>query len=316
VKTLIYRIVLLVLPIVLLAVVLEFGLGHVHDEYTAKAELFRQRQSQVETLFMGASPTAYGIDPSYMKQDAYNMGNFYQLIEQDTALVEALAPQMPHLKLVVFNIMPPILELDSRGSAVGNLSFKYHQLYGAGLDRWYDWFNLKAHSRIALFGYRNSIDFLFRGFRVSLAGDLELSEQGFVANPVTSSVTDTADDPAFKDQLARLITPYQGADHWDYNRKRLERSIKLLQENHIAVVFITSPVTTQYSGLYHEAYLTTKDLMEQFHAKYNVAYFDYFQDQHFSGEDFRDYLHLNSQGADKFSRLLAAEIMPLFYENQ
>ncbi len=43
--------------------------------------------------------------------------------------------------------------------------------------------------------------------------------------------------------------------------------------------------------------------------KYNLGYYNYLKDDRFSAEDFFDSDHLNTRGAEKFSRLLRDEII-------
>lgn len=307
-KKLILKITGFLLPLILLIGIMEIGLRNVQNEYTLKADLYMQQRDTIETLYMGASPTAYGIDPSLIGPHAFNMGNFYQLLDQDMLLAQDLAADMPKLKLVVFNLIPPIMELSSQGTKLEQLSYQYHSLYGTKLEQGSDWFDLRAYSNIALFGYRNSISYLFRGFHVSLTNGLKFTEQGFVNEERTGTAPHALDAPAMKDQLSRLITPYYDEGNFQPNQQKLERVIHKLQSRNIAVAIVLSPVTPQYAVLYETSYNRTKAYVADLRSRYAIHSYDFFQDSRFHSEDFQDYLHLNSEGAVKFSQILKEEV--------
>ncbi|OMF25776.1 hypothetical protein BK133_20855 [Paenibacillus sp. FSL H8-0548] len=315
-RKLMIKIGLFILPFIVLIGILEVGLGNVQDVYSYKADLFKKQQDQIETLFLGSSPTAYGVDPSYLRANSFNLANLYQFLDQDTALVSKLAAEMPNLKLVVYNLIPPAIELGSRNTEVEILTYKYHQFYDTRFDHWSDWLDLRAYSEIARFGYRDSIDYLLKGFKVSLLQGREFSEEGFVSN---SSVGDAAnegetnDEAVKKARIATLITPFQAQGNIVHNQQLIEANIKLLQARNITVAFIISPVMPQYAALYTESYKDTKAFMEEMELNYKVKAYDYYQDNRFSKEHFSDYLHLNSQGAIELSELIAREVMPVYY---
>jgi hypothetical protein len=315
-RKIIIKIGLFILPFIVLIGILETGLGRVQDVYSHKADLFKKQQSQIETLFLGASPTAYGIDPSYLRANSFNLANLYQFLDQDTALVSRFVAEMPKLKLVVFNLVPPAIELGSRNTDVEILTYKYHQYFDTHFERWSDWVDLRAYSKIAMFGYRNSMDYMLKGFEISLLQDKEFSEQGFITTYTVgdaANVDQAEDDSSKKAQIAKMITPYQAHGNIKHNQLLIEANIQLLQARDVAIAFIISPVMPQYADLYAISYKDTQVFMAEMERKYKVKSYDYFQDNRFSRMHFNDYLHLNSQGAIQLSGLMDKEVMPVYY---
>ncbi|WP_281888708.1 hypothetical protein [Paenibacillus sp. YYML68] len=301
------KLVLAAMPLLLFAGYLEYGLSQMTSTYSVKAKLLKQRAGETETLILGASPTLYGVNPAYMDSGVLNMGNYYQLLEQDTAIVHEWVDRMPRLQRVVFNVIPPLLDMGGEGTDLERLAYEYHLEYGTGFEQWSDWLDLRAFSRIALHGYGTSLDYLFRGFPSEQQEELALNDSGFFLKE-SQGVVSTSEDASLRMQrVADLLEPYVNPDHRERNARRLKTAMQALQDRNVEVVFLITPVMPLYADLYTDSYRNTKALLTSLREEYKVRTFDYFQDDRFTVEHFQDDLHLNAEGARRLSQLLQQE---------
>lgn len=89
------------------------------------------------------------------------------------------------------------------------------------------------------------------------------------------------------------------------NKKILIEYIKLLRENGIRPIIVISPASKYYTSNF------SKKIENEFHSiikeiriEHDFQYIDYFRSQLFNDEDFADVSHLNSKGAEKFTKIL------------
>jgi len=306
------RLSLFLLPVIVLLGWLEIGLRHMDSEYTAKATLLRKQENQIDTLYLGASQTAVGINPKLISGYGFNLGNNGQHLEQDIQLLRKYVPRLPNLRTVVFNMQPPIMEAGTEGTKYEWLQYEYRLRYGTDLQSRSDWMDPRAYSSIAINGVRESIGYALHGFRDSAKPSYSFNEQGYMRVKQDGmslvGVTDWISiGQGTEQEISSVVNEGAPAE----NRKLLEEEVDQLNERGIRVIFLVTPATPEYARIVEDFYNETSAFMKQMEDQGKVSIVDYMTDSRFTLADFRDLFHLNEAGSVKFSQILNEEVVRL-----
>lgn len=85
----------------------------------------------------------------------------------------------------------------------------------------------------------------------------------------------------------------------------LEETIELMKKDGVKPILVFSPIW------YNVEHLAYRDSIGNIAKRHDVEFWDYSTSENFSSRDFYDFEHLNSQGAEKFSRLIGKRLIPL-----
>lgn len=89
------------------------------------------------------------------------------------------------------------------------------------------------------------------------------------------------------------------------NKQIFEDYLKLLKANNIKAIVAVFPTTRYYSEKFSSKIENEfKSIIKEFKYKYDFKYIDYFRSDLFDDNDFADVSHLNSRGAEKFTKIL------------
>lgn len=94
---------LFVLPLLILAVVMEFVAEAIPNSYTYKRDYIEQHGAQIQTLILGSSNAYDGLNPSVMPQ-AFNLANSSQTLEDDYRLLAKYIDSMDSLQTVIVGL--------------------------------------------------------------------------------------------------------------------------------------------------------------------------------------------------------------------
>lgn len=94
---------LFVLPLLILAVVMEFVAEAIPNSYTYKRDYIEQHGAQIQTLILGSSNAYDGLNPSVMPQ-AFNLANSSQALEDDYRLLAKYIDSMDSLQTVIVGL--------------------------------------------------------------------------------------------------------------------------------------------------------------------------------------------------------------------
>lgn len=94
------------------------------------------------------------------------------------------------------------------------------------------------------------------------------------------------------------------------NIEHLKNMLDIAKEKGVRPILLISPVTNDYSSLFTNSSLKQEFylIIEKLNKEYDFIFYDYFNDENFSNDDFYDYAHLNKQGAIKFSKMISSKI--------
>ncbi len=102
-KRFIRHMTLFMLPIMVIAIGLEIIGESIPNSYTYKRDYMAHHGSQIRTLILGSSYAYDGLNPSEM-QDAFNLANSSQTIEDDFRLLARYIDSMDSLQTVIIGV--------------------------------------------------------------------------------------------------------------------------------------------------------------------------------------------------------------------
>ena len=102
-KRFLRHIALFVLPLLLIAVVMEFVAEAIPNSYTYKRDYMEQQGAQIQTLILGSSNAYDGLNPSVLPY-AFNLANSSQTLEDDYRLLAKYIDSMDSLQTVIVGL--------------------------------------------------------------------------------------------------------------------------------------------------------------------------------------------------------------------
>lgn len=103
-KRFIAKIGLFILPIIVLAILLEISLRSIPNDYRLKRMYLDTHSQEIETLILGSSHSFYGLDPEYFNTNTFNASHISQSLSYDYEILEKYQNQLIHLKTLILPI--------------------------------------------------------------------------------------------------------------------------------------------------------------------------------------------------------------------
>lgn len=142
-KRFLRNIALFVLPLLIIAAVLEIVAESLPNSYTYKRTYMEQHAGEIQTLFLGSSNAYDGLNPNVIPH-AFNLANSSQTIEDDYRLLSRYIDSMDSLQTVVLGLGYQSLALTTHANRK-----MYYTIYMDLYPRWpineysYEVFNLE-----------------------------------------------------------------------------------------------------------------------------------------------------------------------------
>ena len=102
-KRFLRNIALFVMPLLIIAAVLEIVAESLPNSYTYKRTYMEQHAGEIQTLFLGSSNAYDGLNPNVVP-NAFNLANSSQTIEDDYRLLSRYIDAMDSLQTVVLGL--------------------------------------------------------------------------------------------------------------------------------------------------------------------------------------------------------------------
>ena len=128
--TFLKKILLYFLPIALLAIGLEIYVESIPNSYTYKRQYMEQHASEIQTLVLGSSYAYDGIYTEYLPH-AFNLANSSQCFEDDYRLLQRYIVDMESLQTVILPLSYSSLQMVSSSNRRG-----YYTIYMDLYPRW------------------------------------------------------------------------------------------------------------------------------------------------------------------------------------
>ena len=305
----IIKTVLLLLPIIILAVSMEYLLQQIPNDYAYKNNYLNKNSTKIQTLIFGSSHAYYGINPVYFSKNTFNASHISQSLDFDLALLNKYQNRFDSLDVIVLPISYFTL-FDKLENGIEAWRVKNYALYyGVNAKSLSDYSELLSNKLKQNFdrlhGYyiknKNNITCTELGWGTNYKSELakDLLETG-----KTAAKRHTSDD-LFSDKTIKI---------YNENLNILQSFYEFCNQRNIKLVFLTTPTYHTYRENFNVAqYNNLVETINHFVTKHsNCYYFNWVEDTDFVAEDFYDADHLNEIGAEKLSKKLSQHIDLLY----
>ena len=295
---------LFVLPAIVIIVLLEAFVTLYPSTFNIKSSSFKKNLHQVEILVLGSSHNQNAINPDYFGDQLYNIAYGGQDIQLDSLLFFKYVPKMTALKTVVLEF--DYLTINNR---VDKDYFRlpwYYRYYGISP------YNLKLKNKLSLYGSSPSFfnNFIKNTF-FTRSFSYKINEKGFITNDFIG-VFDDANysidvlGKAYKNEIKK-VKEKQNIENVTFNLNKIDEIVSYCLDYNIRVVLTTPPIYLKQNDF-------TNPIIQQMMRRYidsvisnkHIHYLDCQNDERFTIEDFKNFDHLNSNGAKKYSLILNA----------
>lgn len=294
------------LPVVLVAVVAEYSLRKIPNDYAFKNQWLTQNSSDVEVLTLGASSVLYDIDPQYFQRKGFNAAHLSQSLKYDHFIFNKFIDRMPSLEYVIMGIdyWSPFSDI-KESSEWWRIKY-YNIYYGSKYYRWEGRYNYELYFRdIATFKTAANGLLTLLGMKNETrrtVNDMGYGPHYTLDNRLTE--WDNGEFEAFRHNV--LISDAIQSSSIDQNKQYMEEIIRKGADRNVKVILVNVPLYQSYrDNQIREFVDQQKDFCHYFVEKYeNVLFYDFSDDRRFTEDDFYDANHLNERGTKKFTLLL------------
>jgi len=314
------KILIFVFPLLAFVVGMDFYLANINSLYKEKAEGLKEEAHAIEILILGNSHSAYGVNPNYFTDYAFNIANAGQSIYFDKELTLQNLENLKKLKYVFISLDYHTLYFSSQR---GNRNiFSY---YGSGIKHPSEDYN-KADISPFLFGYtpivslsllkKDLIDkWKFRNHAQYLDFDVEAGiikvdtlVKGFIS--FSGTETNMFNRRGYASRMNGFDNLINTSTEKRLVLNELNQLITTLQENGVTPIFFSTPTFNEYNTELDSSIINNNRVdAEILCKKYNMKFWDYATDNNFSQNDFFNADHLNKKGAKKFTRIINERLL-------
>jgi hypothetical protein len=292
------RALLVLAPALVLALLLEARLSRVPNMYSSKRDNLRLRASRVELVIVGSSHALMGVRPDLLGVEAFNLAFPSNDLRADTDLAETAAARCPELRTVLFEVSDFSFEYALRPAPEGWRRFFLHRYFGLPYEEPLDALDPSSFSTIALYGKGASLAFVRTGFRPTDRTD----PFGFYE---ADRVDPAADAPSALARHDAISDP----SRIEGNVSRLVTTLRALAARKVRAILVTTPLHHAYrEGIPRARTARMAAAVRRVEEEASVDYWDFSADPRFGESDFADADHLDREGADRLSGLLALQL--------
>ncbi|MES2702886.1 MAG: hypothetical protein V4649_09620 [Bacteroidota bacterium] len=313
-KRILYKILLLTLPVIALFYALQYivnnGLRRSKMQYYAVWNDIYNGATHADILITGPSRTWMQISPrildSVLPLNSYNIGIDGWYFPMQYARFRVFMQHNPKPKYVIQNV-DLLLFLDRKDlflseqflpylgdTIIRNITNDYKGKYSFA-EYWFPLFRYNNHINLIKEGVRSyfqvgrqSTNKLYKGYAGIDQPWNNVYEEVIKHNP--NGIT-RENDP----KVVKLFEEY----------------LEYCKQNGIQLIFVFQPILNEELALEKSAGAIT-GLIKKYAAEYNIPYLDYSNDAIcYDRRYFIDHQHLNREGAELFSRKLAADLKPV-----
>jgi len=302
------KFILIYLGVMLVFIIsLELALLTQENEYSYKRHFIENHLDDIKVLMLGSSLFQTSIDPVAIGDSVFNssLGGIKDIHKNSASYQMAFryVPKMKNLKALIvpypiFDIYNGsdswIYDTESNNRTNNCMKVKYLDTPEDIRDYmyWSEFINSKkAYIKRFILSDKESRCCDSMGF-VNTGHKLGNRQEGWKFN--------YGDNPAEKprEQTWSVIEGYNDV-------------AELCRQNGVTLIGIATPLyKTRAKGLTPKFKADYKYTISEIHKKYpEVKFFDYTYDSRFSSDDFFDAVHLNNNGAIKFSRIVKEEVL-------
>lgn len=304
VRTFFLKILFLLIPAVLVVGFFEYNLAKIPTTYSIKKSNIEKKAPEIKVLILGPSHAIVGINPAFFSREAFNMADTSQSLYYDLELFSKYSTQLTNLQVLIIPVSYFSLQFSFDKGPESWRSFFYDRTYNITPAQKNRRLDVRKYSLFALYGQQRSLLYALKGFKTDLAPSV--MENGYQRDDHNDAANINGETGKLQvDIHASIMDPR----YFEENVRYVEQMITIAKERNVMPVIVTSPVSSAYSENIDTAvYTQMVTALEKISSEQNIRYFNHFDDNNFSIEDFADTSHLNSKGAEKFTKILEKEI--------
>lgn len=308
-KSILKKLFIFILPIIVLCIFFEIKVRNVINSVNKKKVLLNQQKDEIEILVFGSSYAYAGINPDFINLRTFNLANTAQDLYYDYELLKNVINMLPKLKMIIISISYQSFEYKTTSSIDYARSFLYSHTFRIPNENFWRRFDPRNISLFALYEPYNVWQYTWKDFKVDLATNMNSTGWGYVKYDHKVKFNDVEG----KELLAYLNNDLS-QKNLSQNKLYLESIIKLTKNQHIKLLLITPPVSEEFMNQMNQnRYKRMQNEITEISQKYDITYLNFIDDRRFKVYDFADLMHLNDQGAEKFSLYLDRVINDVVY---
>lgn len=298
VKKFFVRAVIFFLPLILIFICLEFYARSLPNSYSLKRDYLLKNSNDIEILVSGSSRSLFGINPEYFSLFGFNLANAGQSYFYDKELILKNFATLPALKCVLIESSDFSLGYELANSPSGWRSYYYWHFWGIKYP------NIEKDSRffsyVMLYTPNKIFDFLMGEPSVK-----EISVRGWESFNELNILTEQN-----AKKVIHNLNDAMSQENYFKNIGYLGELLPVLAEADIKVIIIGPPVHKNYFKFIDPVIIRkNSEIWENLCRSGYCSIFDFTNDSRFEDFDFGDSDHLNSVGAEKFSKILNEEVL-------
>jgi hypothetical protein len=299
------KLLIFVMPIIIVMGFVELRLRNIPNSYNLKRIYFEDQLESIQILVLGSSEALHAINPGFFEVKGFNLSNVSQSFYYDSEITLRYIDKMKNLKSVIITVFYSSFWYQLQDTKEGwrdYFYFHYWDIKYPGL-KWYD---SRMYSFVMLYTPRRTLEYAEKLFRIDLSEGLD--RNGWA--PIDAIKNNPNISDIMSKERVKLHESIQSESKYQENLRIIDNFVCELRKRHIKVFFVIPPVPSTYSKYTNPK---IREMNEQaileLCRKYNGRFFNYFTDKRFATEEFSDNDHLNSVGAEKFSKILNDDII-------
>ena len=269
--------------------------------YRYKNDWMDQHAEEVETLIIGNSFAMNGVIPDSLRHNAFNLALGGEPLKYDHFLFFKWANRYKNLKMVIQSVAYDSFYQGCSDFVVDDIQETTYKLYmGCQKHSDFSFYSLESrHSKVFL-----------EKLKRYLTNKYDYSEAycGWqCGTDFSAELAPTFDRENKKYARIQTVDSYENADN---NVKLLEEELSFCIKHNVRFVIISPPHWKSWNSLLSPRQITkNRELIQSLQKKYSFVYLDYREDKRFVESDFSDRMHLTKSGAEKFSKILAKDVL-------
>lgn len=295
-KIFIKKVVIFLILITSIAVISEFSLRRIPNDYSYKREYLDLQSDDIEILIFGSSHAFFGIDPSYFSNRCFNASHVSQSLDYDLEILKKYENRLGQLKTIILPIsyfsLFEKLKTQNDSWRIKNYNIYYGMNYSYSLAD-----NMEIFSSKSLTNGKRIFSFYING-----NSNITCSEFGWC----TLYRSEESKDLNETGKIAAKRHTFEDSNNLNDNISILRSIIELCNRHNVNVILYTPPAFESYrSYLNNEQLNITLDISNEMSNTFdNCTYINLLENKQFVEQDFYDGDHLNEIGAKKLSLLL------------
>lgn len=294
------------IPILIVASLMEMLLRNIPNDYLYKKEYLNEHSSEIETLILGSSHSFYGFDPVFFSSKAFNASNISQSLDFDYKILQKYQTDLGNLQTVVIPIsyftLYARLEIGSESWRIKNYVIYSGMSVANSVVDYFEVLSNKPKVNLQrLYSYyisgRQNLTCTKLGWGTSYKSE---DSKDLVETGKTAAKRHTVED-IYSEKYSNIF---------NHNKLLLNSIVKWCKKRNMKVLLITPPAFGTYRrNINMEQYNTTIKTANDIASKYdNCIYVNLFDDMNFSAKYFYDADHLSEIGAEKLSKQIDEKI--------